>query len=240
MPENAGFLGETDLIALGKRLVERAKQIIAASLLGALLAALVTIFLISPQYTATAKLYVMNASESAVNLADLQIGTYLAADYQEVFSNWHVHEAVIQRLNLSYDYRQLSEMLRVTNPSDTRILYITVTAADPEEAKRMADAYAAVAQEFIASTMDTEMPRLFEEALLPSAPSSPSLTTNIAIGIAAGIVLACSAITVCFALDDRIRDGGDIERYMDLPVLGMMPRQDEAAFIYPKRDGRKE
>lgn len=237
MTENRNLSDEVDLIALAKRLLEKAGYIVAASLIGALLSAVITIFVISPEYTATAKLYVMSASESAVNLADLQVGTYLASDYREVFSNWHVHEAVIQRLGLPYDYRRLSEMLHVTNPSDTRILYITVTATDPSEAKRMADAYAAVAQEFIASTMDTEMPRLFEEALQPSAPSSPSLAMNVAIGFAAGILLACSAITVCFALDDRIRDGADIERYMGLPVLGMMPQQDETAFIYPKRKG---
>ena len=59
-------------------------------------------------YTATSKLYVVNTKDSAINLSDLQIGNYLASDYTEVFSNWHVHEMVLQRLGLDYTYSQLA------------------------------------------------------------------------------------------------------------------------------------
>lgn len=79
----------------------------------------------------------------------------------EVFKNWHVHEMVIQRLGVNYSYKQLSNMVSVSNPTDTRILYITVTDADPNEAKLIADTYAQVAKEFIATTMDTEEPNPF-------------------------------------------------------------------------------
>lgn len=215
---------EIDLLELLYRLLEKAKYIILASVLGALISGAITIFRITPKYTATSKLYVMNTGESAINLSDLQIGTYLASDYQEVFHNWHVHEMVIKALNLPYNYAQMAGMLNVTNPSGTRILYITVTTDSPLESKQIADAYAAAAQEFIASTMDTKMPNLFEEALLPSSPSSPNKTKNIALGLMAGFALACGIIVVQFLMDDKIHNSEDIEKYLGMACLGIMPK----------------
>jgi len=214
---------EIDLVALCYRLLERAKYIAAAAMIGELIYGVITVFFTTPQYTATSKLYVMNSSESAINLSDLQIGTYLTADYTEVFSNWHVHEMVIQELDLPYTYNQLSAGLEIYNPSNTRILYISFTSSDPKEAKAIADTYARKAQEFIASTMDTRMPNVFEEALIPSKPSSPNKTKNILLGFVLGMLLACALFTTQFIVDDRILNSEDLEKYLGLNVLGIMP-----------------
>ena len=49
-------------------------------------------FLIAtPVYEATAQIYVVNSSDSVLNLSDLQIGTYLTSDYQLVFDTWEVN-----------------------------------------------------------------------------------------------------------------------------------------------------
>ena len=84
----------------------------------------------------------MSRTDSAINLSDLQIGSYLTSDYQEVFKTWEVHEQVLQNLGLDYEYEQLENMLSITNPADTRVLYITVNSDDPEEATAMANEYA--------------------------------------------------------------------------------------------------
>ena len=85
---------EIDLVELMYRLLEKWKIIVLACILGALIAGVYTICFVTPMYTATSKLYVVNAKDSAINLSDLQVGNYLASDYTEVFSNWHVHEMV--------------------------------------------------------------------------------------------------------------------------------------------------
>ena len=220
---------EIDLVELMYRLLEKWKIIVLACILGALIAGVYTIFFVTPTYTATSKLYVVNAKDSAINLSDLQIGNYLASDYTEVFSNWHVHEMVLQRLGLDYTYTELSSMVSVSNPKDTRILYITVTSTDPQEAKDMADTYAQVAREFIAAKMDTKQPNIFEEALLPSRPASPNKTKNVLIGFVLGFVLCCGVIVVQFLTDDRLRSADDIEKYVQLPTLGVMPKQTKTA-----------
>ena len=226
---NDGGEDEIDLVELMYRLLEKWKIIVLACILGALIAGAYTIFFVTPMYTATSKLYVVNAKDSAINLSDLQIGNYLASDYTEVFSNWHVHEMVLERLGLDYTYSQLSNMVSVTNPKDTRILYVTVVSDDPQEAKDMADTYAQVAREFIAVKMDTEQPNIFEEALLPGRPSSPNKTKNVLLGFVIGLVISCGIIIVQFLMDDRLRSADDIEKYIQLPTLGVMPKQTKSA-----------
>lgn len=214
-----------DLVELFYRLLEKAKYIVAAALIGALLAGVYTIFCITPMYTATSKLYVLNPKDTAVNLSDLQIGTYLAEDYKEVFNIWHVHEMVIEELGLPYSYKQLSSMLTITNPSNTRILSITVKSPDPDEAKSIADTYAKVAREFIGTAMETEEPNVIEEALRPSSPSSPSKVKNVMLGFLLGLVVSCGLITLQFIMDDRIRNSEELSRYLGMTTLGILPMQ---------------
>lgn len=214
-----------DLIALFYRLLEDLKYIIVVAVLGAAFMMLWTTYYIDPLYKATSKIYVLSSDESAINLADLQLGTALTADYQEVFRNWIVHERVIEALDLPYSYGGLAGMLSVTNPANTRILYITVTSKSAQEAKMIADTYAKVASEFIASTFDTKQPNIFEEALLPTAPFSPSKTKNTTMGFFVGLFLSIGISTIRFITGDKIRSSEDIEAYAGLPTLGAIPMQ---------------
>ena len=108
---------EIDLIDLLFRLLEQIRFIILMAILGALLAASYTFVLVTPIYEATSKLYVLNSNDSALNLSDLQIGSYLASDYIEVFKTWEVHEMVISNLGLHYSYSELQSMLTIEKPN---------------------------------------------------------------------------------------------------------------------------
>ncbi|MBQ8080949.1 MAG: capsular polysaccharide biosynthesis protein [Clostridia bacterium] len=216
---------EIDLAELFLRLLDRWYVIVAAALVGMLLFGLATFFVITPQYQATSKLYILNTSGSAINLSDLQIGSQLANDYVQVFNNWTVHERVNETLGLNYSYRKLQSMISVTNPTGTRLLVITVTSPDPAEAQALANTYAAVSREFIAKTMKTEQPTLFEEARLPSSPSSPNKTRNLLLGFFLGALLAVGVIAMMYILDDKVRTADDIKRVLGLPTLGVVTMQ---------------
>lgn len=214
---------EIDLLELMLRLLEKWKQIAIAALLGALIAAILVLFVITPTYEATAKLYVLNASNSIVNLSDLQIGNYLTSDYQEVFRNRHVYDEVVRRLGLDIEYEALTSRISVSNPSDTRILYITAESTDPVEAMNLANTYALVAQEFIPQRMESQQPTLFETAALPDSPASPNKPMGIVIGFVLGMLAMCAFVAIQFVTDDRIRANEDIEKHLGLAVLGIMP-----------------
>ena len=216
---------EIDLVALFYRFLEKIHWIALAGIVGALIAGIIVYVFITPIYQATAKIYIVG-SDTTISLSDLQIGSNLAADYTEVFKTWHVHELVDQRLNLNYSYTKLSNMISVTNPTGTHVLYIRAKSPDPQEAKLLADTYAQVAREFIAVKMDMREPNVFEEALVPAAPVSPTKGRDIVIGFLLGVLLAMAVITVKFISDDRIMTGEDIAKVGNLTTLGMIPLEE--------------
>jgi capsular polysaccharide biosynthesis protein len=219
---------EIDLGDLFLYLLSHWKFIAVFSIAGTVIALLITLFLITPLYEATSTIYVLSRKDSAVNISDLQIGSALTQDYMKVFDIWEVHEEVISNLNLPYTYDQLRKKLKVTNANDTRMLDISITSADPEEAAKIANEYAAVSSDFIADTMSTEKPNIVSAALVPVNPVSPSKTRNVIIGFLVGLVLAVGIQTVRYLLDDKIKTADDIRKYCDLSTLAIVPYEGEA------------
>lgn len=216
---------EIDLGELFLRLLDKWYIIVAAALIGTIISGIWTYFFVTPMYEATTKLYILNSSNSAINLSDLQIGSQLATDYTYVFQNWHVHEKVIEELGLPYNYKEMDGMIRVSNPSGTRLLNITVSSPDPAEAQQIANTYAKVGREFISAVMKTEEPTIFQEARRPTKASSPSKTKNLIIGFLIGALIACAIIVIDFIRDDKVRTSDDITKLLGLPTLGVVTMQ---------------
>ena len=214
---------EIDILELFYRLIERWKYIVAAACVGALIMIVYSFVLATPIYEATSKLYVMSASDSAINLSDLQIGSYLTSDYQEVFSTWEVQEMVLQHLGLDYTYPQLESMITISNPNNTRIHNITASNSNPQLAASLANEFASVASRYISETMKTDEPSLLSEALVPSKPVTPRKTLNTILGFLVGALLMIAIITVQFIMDDKVKTAEDIRRYADLPTLALVP-----------------
>ena len=216
---------EIDLGELFLRLVDKWYIIVVAALIGTLISGIWTFYFVTPIYEATTELYILNSSNSAINLSDLQIGSQLATDYTYVFQNWFVHEKVIEELGLPYDYKDMEKMIKVTNPTGTRLLNIIISSPDPSEAQLIANTYAKVGREFITAVMKTEEPTVFQEARFPDKPSSPSKTRNLIIGFLLGSIIACAVIVIDFIRDDKVRTSEDVTKLLGLPTLGVVTMQ---------------
>ena len=174
-------------------------------------------------YTATAKLYIVDTSSGSLNIANLQLGTVLTLDYQEVFKTWEVHQMVIEELGLPYSYAQMQSMISITNPEDTRVLYITAAYPDAKMAADIANAYAKAAKTFIINTMRGEEPSDFSIALEPSVGYTVSKSSRMVTGFLAGSVLAVGLITLLFVLDNRPRSPEAIQAHGGIPTLAVFP-----------------
>ncbi|MBE0600535.1 MAG: hypothetical protein IH607_02020 [Firmicutes bacterium] len=212
-----------DPIELIRHLLSHIGMIIFVAIVCMGISGAYTFYYVKPIYESTAKLYVLNSGDSAINLSDLQVGSYLASDYIEVFKTWEVHQMVIENLDLPYSSSHLQDMLFISNPSNTRILYITVRSTDPHEAMLVANEYAKVAILFISKTMATEEPNIMSEALEPIYPSSPKKTVNLLLGFMIGLALSAVAITIRFVIDDKVKTADDIRKYSNLSVLAVVP-----------------
>lgn len=215
--------------------------IIAMAVIGGLCAGLFTRFFIVPRYQATAKLYIVSASnDSVVNLADLQIGTNLTADYNQLVLSRPMLESVIEELHLAeLTPSSLEKMLKITNPSGTRILEITATSTDPQQAKDIANEMAKLAVSWLPSVMESNEPNIVEEAILPTTRSSPSYVKNTALGALALSVIYFGICVVKYIFNDTIVTPDQMERSFGALPLSSIPEDPSLNFDKSSSKKRK-
>lgn len=218
---------EIDLKELFFELLSHWKLLAISTVLVALIAFVGSRFLITPMYESTAELYVLSKSTSITSVADLQIGTNLTSDYMEVISGRPVLEQVITNLELDEDYASLYKKVSLENPSDSRIMKITVQDADPEEAKTIADEIAEVSAAYIAEKMDQDPPNIIQYGYSDNEQVSPSVGKNTLIGAILGFLLAAAVVTVSYLLNDTIVNPDDLEKKIGLHVLASLPLDEE-------------
>ena len=106
---------EIDLLDLGYMLLDKWHYLLLCLLAGALLLNAFSFFFIEPTYESTSKLYVVSTSDdSVVNLSDLNLGTSLTADYEELMLSYPVlntARGVKHGRNLMKKQRQCRQML---------------------------------------------------------------------------------------------------------------------------------
>ncbi len=215
---------EIDLVDLSLMLLDRVHYIIFFLLLGAVLLNAYAYFFIAPKYESTARMYIVSASDdSVVDLTDLNIGTSLTADYEELIMSYPVLDQVIEKTGLDVDSIELSKMISITNPTDTRILNVTVTSEDPELSRDIANTVVAVAIDYLPKTMGTEEPNIAQEARAALRKSSPSLFRFTLIGALLGALLYCGFVIVRYMLDDTVHTAEDIEKYFGIVPLTSIP-----------------
>lgn len=215
---------EIDLMEVMLVLWHKAAVILLAGLLMALLAIVGTKFLITPQYQSVTKFYVLNKQDNnIVTNADLQTSTQLTQDYAEIIKSRKVTEAVIVRLGLDLKHEDLLKKMEVVTATDNRIVTIKVLDSDPYTARDIANAIRDAAAEHIKSVMNTEAVNVVDEANVPDKKYSPSTMKNALIAAVLGCVLAVAVVLIQYLRNDTIQGTEDVERYLNLSVLGTIP-----------------
>ena len=205
---------EIDLLELLFAFRRRILWIVLAAILGGGISFVGTRVLMTPMYESTTTMLVLTSETTLSSLSELQLGTQLTNDYEILTKSRAVLETVIENLNLNLGYEQLNNMVSISNPEDSRIMEITLTYPDPEEAKTIVDEIASVTSEFIGDQMEGIPPKIIDQGEVPSGPSSPSVSRNTLLGILLGIVVSCGIITVITVMDDTIKTEEDIEYYL--------------------------
>lgn len=218
---------ETDVLYLLRKLWSRKFFIIFIALVVGTIALLGSVFLIKPKYTSTTRIYVVSRTADSITNQDLQAGSYLVKDYQEVITSNEVLSSVIDKEKLSLTPNELSSMISVTIPTDTRVISISVEDDNAQEATTIANTVREVAAEKIKAVTKVDDVTTLEAAEVPKEPSSPNIKRNTLIGVIAGGVLAVISIIILEVLDDRVRRPEDIEDVLGLPLLGIVPDIDK-------------
>lgn len=219
---------EIDVLSLLKKLWMKKFLILFMALFFGTLALLGSIFLIKPSYSASTRIYVINQQNAEnITATDLQAGSFLVNDYKEIITSRDVMKDVIATNRLSLSPDTLSKMISVTIPADTRVISITVTNHDPQQAKDLANSIREVASEKIKSVTKVQDVTPLEKAQLPSKPSSPNIKRNTLIGMLIGGLFTIVIIVIKEVLDDRVKRPEDVEEVLGMTLLGIVPNIDK-------------
>lgn len=230
---------EIDLVEIFYVLWNNIFKIILCMVIGAVLAFSYSRFLITPLYKATSKMYINTSSKTVVDISDLQISNQLRGDYKALMTSRELMEAVINDLRLEYTPKQLNEMISIDNPTDTRIITVTVTDKDPIEAADIANDLANRAKDFLPEIMKSEDPIVYESALVPDRKASPSNSRNTIIGALSGAVLMGGWLIVKYLMNDTIITPDDTLRYLGVQPLAVIPEGDLGSFNKKARKNKK-
>ena len=217
---------EIDVFAMLKTLWKRKFSIVLVALVFAIAAFGYSAFLAKKEYQSTSRIYVVsrqNQDNNALTNSDLQAGSYLVKDYREIILSQNVLSQAIEELKLDMTPAELSKKIRVSVPTDTRILSITAKDGDPKEAARIANGLRNVAAEKIIAVTKVSDVTTLDEAEVPQTPSSPNIRRNVLLGFIAGAGLMVVLMVVVEVLDDRVKRPEDIEELMGLTLLGIVP-----------------
>ena len=220
---------EIDVLALLHKLWTKKLLILFTAFYFAAFSFLGTYFFIQPTYTSTTRIYVVNQATDNKNLSaqDLQAGTYLVNDYKEIITSNDVLSEVINDEKLNLCEAELSKMVSVNIPTDTRLISISVKAKTGQDAQVLANKVREVASKKIKTVTKVEDVTTLEEAKLPSSPSSPNIKRNVLLGAILGGFVAIVAVLVREVLDDRIRRPEDVEDVLEMTLLGIVPDTDK-------------
>ena len=233
-PTNIKPQDTIDLLELFYVLKKKILLILMAALIGGCVAGVYTQFFMTPVYSSMSSILVLSKETTLTSLADLQLGASLTSDYTVLIKSTPVLDQVIENLNLDTTVEELKNQISINNPTDTRILEITVQDTDAAMAKKVVDEIANVSSDYIGDKMEVVPPKVIEVGKIATVRTSPSVKKNIMLGFLLGFV-ACAGIIVVYAvMDDTIKTEEDIEKYLGVSVLAKVP--DRKDYINTKKN----
>ena len=212
--------------------------ILAAVLVGCVAAIFGQVF-VDDQYTCRLEYLLKDLTDmSSVELSNMS--TYVD-DAIRKLSSTPVVKQIVQEANIQYKKIQesnynnpnasdlpvsaMKSALKITANTSESGFYVTVTYTDPVAAYAMVRTYSDKMDELIESYRLKEMQIIEEPEGVPLIPSNSNRALKIGL-IAAAIaaVLAYAVFLIHDSFDVTIRTEQDLKKFIDLPLLGMIPQ----------------
>ncbi len=227
---------EIDLLEIWCAIRKRIVLICLCGILCGAVAYAVTKLFITPVYTAENSMMVLSSDDTLTKLADLQLSTQLTNDYRILITCRPVLAAVIEELELDTDYKALERCIEVRNSSNNRMLTLLVTHENPEMALEIARTLSDISSAYIGEVLEVAPPKVIDGGVLPQKPASPNMLKNVAVAIFIGLLFSGAVVTMRVILDDTVKTEEDVEKYLGLSILSIVP--DRKDYISQKKKKR--
>ena len=214
-----------DLLELFGMLWQHIFQILICTVIGATVAFGVTKFLMVPQYRSSAMMIVNTRQDVNANVTSDQINsaTKLVETYSIIVKSDTVLSRVIDDLGLNLNYGELKGKVTVKSVNSTQVMEISVEDADPAAAQIICQKITQVCPDLIKDAVEAGSVKVISAASTPVQPVSPNTLKNTAVGAMLGLVTCAGVLVLKMLLNNKINNDADVQKYLDLPVLGVIP-----------------
>lgn len=220
---------EIDLRELFGNLLEHWLLIVAATLIAAVVGLAGTKLFITPQYRASVNLIVNSRQETTGNLTNDNINSAknLVSTYAIIMKSNIILDEVIDNLNLDMTYNELSKKVTVEAVNSTQVMQLAVTDPDPEQAVEIVEEISEIAPAVLVDALEAGSCKVISKVAASNGPVSPSTGRNTVLAAMVGMVLAVGFVVLKSLLQNYIEDDADVQKYLELPVLGVIPEIEE-------------
>ncbi|MDC3423496.1 Wzz/FepE/Etk N-terminal domain-containing protein [Aquibacillus sp. 3ASR75-11] len=214
-----------------KEIVEVLKKrllLIISLVIGAgLISALITYFVLTPTYESSTQFIVNQSTEmrsTEFNVNDIRTNVELINTYNVIIKSPRILSEVAEELDLPLTSEQLSGKIQVASAQNSQVVTVTATDIDPETATAIANTTVETFQREIPQLMNVDNVKILSEADTPADPQpvNPNPMLNIAIAIVVGGMVGVGLAFLFEYLDNTIKSEADVEKELELPVLGVI------------------
>lgn len=232
---------------LFKTLRKRLVHIVSLTIIGALIAGIISFFLLTPIYQASTQILVnKNENEQqqqSFQTQEIQTNLQLINTYNVIIKSPAILSKVIENLDLNLTPSQLTEKITVASQNDSQVVNVTVEDENPAIAVEIANTTAEVFKEDIEVLMGYDNVHILSPAFLGENPTpvKPNKMLNTAIGAVLGLMIGLGLAFLLEYLDTTIKSEEDVEEILDLPIIGLVsPIPDEQPTTDISRTGRRK
>lgn len=206
--------------------------IILLTVLSVVTSGLISNFVLEPEYQTFTTLMVGKPKDyqnvdDKLDYNDLLLNQKLVSTYGELVKTRAVADEVIKNLGLDMSYKEFREKVNVNLVKDTEIIKLEVMDTDPVLATKIANETAQVFMENVKDIMMVENVQVIDEAQVPDMPVKPRPKLNMAIAGVLGLMVGIFLAFLLEYLDNTIKTPDDVEKYLELPVIGTIPMVEE-------------
>ncbi|WP_419881730.1 YveK family protein [Peribacillus sp. B-H-3] len=205
---------------------KRLSLILIITVLAAMASAVVSYFFLTPIYEASTQILVNQTKDknAVYNPNEVQTNLQLINTYNVIIKSPVILDKVVSNLNLDGTGRGLSNKITVASEQNSQVVNITVDDPNPVTAAEIANNTAEVFQKQVVSIMKVDNVKILSKADVADYPSpvKPKPLLNIAIALIVGLLAAIGLTFLLEYLDNTIKTEQDIEKLLELPVLGVI------------------